>query len=26
MVYIRNASDQIVLQSDPYDPQDLEVY
>jgi len=26
MVYIRNASDQIVLQSDPYDPQDLVVY
>ena len=26
MVYIRNASDQIVLQSDPDDPQDLVVY
>jgi hypothetical protein len=26
MVYIRNTSDQIVLQSDPADPQDLEVY
>jgi hypothetical protein len=26
MVYIRNASDQIVLQSDPLDPQDFVVY